>query len=512
MGGRKFWTATLGAAFAAALLLVVSAAQAKPGGLDPSFGHGGKVTTKLVQGSRDEEIDRMTLQPDGKILAAGYSWNGSQDDYALARYNPNGKLDPSFGKGGKVVIAYPKEEWYDGVAVQPDGKIVAVGRATLGVTPAFGITRFRKNGSLDTSFGSGGQVVLMLGDAACEANEVVIQPDGKIVVAGYTSDSGGYGFMLIRLTSRGALDTSFGTHGVVKTFFGPAGSAADGSASDLALQPDGKIVAVGYGRMGADAYGFAAARYKPNGALDTSFGSGGKATVSVGDEDTSYAYRVALQPDGKILVAGRAYNTDTSADMAAIRLTPAGKLDPSFGHGGKLIGPFGTGYDSAEAVLVQRNGKIVLVGYARDSSNTERYAAARYTRNGRLDPTFGSHGKALTGVHGHDDYALDGVLQPDGGIVAGGTADLSNDYSDYVFSLIRYQGDTCKIPKLKGKKLRAAKKLLRRATCGVGKVKKRSSSKIKRGRVLSTKPGAGTKVASTTPVDLVVSKGRKHQH
>jgi len=201
---------------------------------------------------------------------------------------------------------------------------------------------------------------------------VALQPDGKIVVAGYA----GGDFALARYNSDGALDTSFGSGGKVTTDFG--GSYHPDGFS-VALQPDGKIVVAGY--AGGD---FALARYNSDGALDTSFGSGGKVTTDFGGSDAGYS--VALQPDGKIVVAGYA-----GLDFALARYNSDGALDTSFGTGGKVTTDFSGGRDVGYSVALQPDGKIVVAGYAGVD-----FALARYNSDGALDTSFGSGGKVTT--------------------------------------------------------------------------------------------------------------------
>src|SRR6266540_1663765 len=302
----------------------------------------------------------------------------------------------------------------------------------------------------------------------------------------------------------GDLDTSFGTGGKVVTDFG----AGNDYAAAVAIQPNGKIVAGGDAQIGST-LGFALARYNADGSLDTSFGSGGRVTTAISDR-YDLAYAMALQPDGKIVFVGETRGgTATKYDAAVLRYTPAGALDTTFGSGGKVTTAYATDNDGFEAVAVQLNGKIVAGGWTRQGTPPlYEVSLARYNPNGSLDATFGTGGKVVTVWGGHDDYITGIALQADGKIVGVGAADKSTTFSDYEFALARYEGDTCTVPKLKGKKLAAAKTAIKRATCKVGKVKKRFSKKVKKGRVISQKPAAGTKVAAATPVNLTVSKGQ----
>jgi len=289
-------TTWLACAAATAVVLFLPAAQAAPGDLDPAFGSGGKVITDFGASDLGHGI---AVQSDGKIVVAGET-NPYSDDFALARYDANGSLDPSFGSGGKVQtdFGFDNGEFAYAVAIQNDGKIVAAGG---GFSPStltdFALARYNADGSLDASFGGGGKIVTHL-QRTEYANGVAIQPDGKIVAVGATRQStsvDGYDFGVVRYNPNGSLDTTFAGSGFVIT---PFSSIAD-SASAVVIQPDGKILVVGFGNNAPGTGGFALARYNPDGSLDASFDSDGKVLSDFGAGDG-----VALQPDGKILVAG----------------------------------------------------------------------------------------------------------------------------------------------------------------------------------------------------------------
>lgn len=299
--------------------------NAEDGSLDPTFGSSGKVITNLVPINLDRETEvarAVALQSDGKIVVAGNVWNGSNWDFALVRYNPNGTLDTtSFGNGTGFVTT----DFAGGfdvalsLAVQPsDGKIVAAGFANTGGPSDFALARYNPDGSLDATFGSSGKVTTDFAGSYDAAGAVALQVDGRIIAAGYAYTATEYDFALARYNTNGTLDTGFGTGGKVTTDFKRKQDIARG----LALQSDGKIVAVG----GATVAGFwerdfALARYNPNGTLDTSFNRSGKVTTDFAKGD-DFAVSVALQPsDGKIVVAGFA-STSGSTDFALARYLP----------------------------------------------------------------------------------------------------------------------------------------------------------------------------------------------
>lgn len=328
------------------------------GSLDMTFGAGGRVTTDF-SGFVGDASD-VVIQPDGKIVAGGTA----NAHFALARYNPDGSLDSSFGSGGKVVT--PGTEFISALALQPDGKIVAAGGAQRAEGGRqFAVARYNADGSLDASFGSSG-VVLTDRGATSGANGVALQTDGKVVVTGHGAD-----FITIRYNTNGSLDSGFGSGGVVATSFTSSG-AIEG-ASDVAIQPDGKIVAVGIapGDDGIDQ--FALVRYDSSGNLDPTFGSGGKVTTDFSSSaDTALAE--ALQTDGKIVVVG-----GDNHEFAIARYNPDGSLDAAFGSGGKVTVAFSSdpfAFSEAEDVAIQADGRIVIAGITQDMAGSH-YALAR---------------------------------------------------------------------------------------------------------------------------------------
>ena len=282
---------------AVSMLFLMASAQAAPGLCsDPSFGSGGVVTTSI--GGVDDEAHAVALQPDGKIIVGGYC-QSSPLGFALVRYNPDGSLDTSFGSGGKVTTG--NNGMVNALALQPDGKIVAAGESWNGSTNyVFALARYNADGSLDTSFGSGGVVMTTVFPSnSAQAYAVAVEPDGKIVVAGRAYDAVREEFALARYNADGSLDTSFGSGGIVTTAFGTGDAAGYG----VVVQSDAKVVVAGYSSSDPLHTDIALARYDANGSLDTSFGSGGTVTTAIGGADDE-AYAVALQPDAKIVAAG----------------------------------------------------------------------------------------------------------------------------------------------------------------------------------------------------------------
>jgi uncharacterized delta-60 repeat protein len=426
----------------AALLLAVSPfnfAIADPGDLDQGFGSGGKVITTFP--GQLESLGgayAVGLQADGKIVAAGWSFPsapGSHGRFALARYNVDGSLDTSFGTGGKVRTGFGSANAIArALALQADGKIVAAG------TPGFSLARYKTDGTLDGDFGVSGTISGNVG-LGSDAFALSLQPDGKLVVAGYSVSSGSTtDFAVARYTIRGGLDDSFGRGGVATSDLLPFDQAFA-----VAVQPDGKILAAG--RASADVnFGpslFALARYNPDGSPDVSFGQVGKVTTAFGSGAFDRVSAMALQSDGKIVVAGitetNVYNGASAFTVA--RYNPDGSLDNAFGTAGKAITTFpkdsGIKSDAALSLAVQPDGRIVVGGHA--TSGLGEFALARYNPDGSPDVGFGNAGTVNTAFSasagsirvGNGFYGL--ALQPDGKIVAAGVFSGA-------FALARYEG------------------------------------------------------------------------
>lgn len=313
------------------VFVVLATSPSVPGLLDTSFDNDGIAITQI--GMATDRANAIALQADGKIVAAGSTNNvdgANQDDFGLVRYNADGSLDNSFDLDGKVVT--PISNFNDiayAIAIQPDGKIVAAGYANpVEGSATFALARYNPNGSLDPSFDFNGIVITQIGEpSAAVASAVAIQPDGKIVVGGRNI---GVGFALARYNPDGSLDTSFDADGIVIT---PVGSGGDVKA--LVMQSDGKIVVAGYSTTNIQA--FALARYNPDGSLDTSFDGDGFVRTPIGVN--SIAQAAAIQSNGKIVVAGRATFGTISAhpDVALLRYNENGSVDTSFGIEGTVI-------------------------------------------------------------------------------------------------------------------------------------------------------------------------------
>lgn len=409
-------------------IILPSAIFGAPGDLDLTFGQGGVVRTSF--GNYTDQGRAVAIQSDGKIVVAGVTYiNSFQPTVfpAIARYNPDGTLDLSFANGGKTFHRLGGA--YESVIIQPDGKILVAGNGDISGNRDFLVRRYNANGSLDNTFGSEGVVSTGFGNGTGDyIQSVLLQPDGKIVAVG-ASDNGGSesSFALARYNSDGSLDASFDGDGkltttVLEYSYGRAG----------VLQPDGKIVVAGYARTNSANLGFALARYNSNGSLDTSFGTAGKFVVNVGRRN-SYALAVALEASGKIVAAGANDAGNDQRDFALVRCNPNGSLDEFFGAKGIVQTDVDAVNNESSAVIIQPNGKIIIGGTS--SSGTQvQSTLVRYNSDGVLDNAFGQNGIAK--VSGGFFYS--GTLQPDGKIIFVGSSITPNR----AFYVVRFLGDT----------------------------------------------------------------------
>ncbi|MGB3527211.1 MAG: T9SS type A sorting domain-containing protein [Flavobacteriales bacterium] len=425
----KIVTTTLTALF----LALGATTFAQPGSLDGTFGNDGKVITAF--GTDDDSGTSVAIQPDGKVVVAGFTINVGGWDIALARYNADGTLDSSFGGDGKVTTDFGTYgDAGFSVAIQPDGKVVVAGKAGYGAEADFALARYNTDGTLDNSFGGDGKVTTDFGMWGDEGNSVVIQLDGKIVVAGWATVDPEIDFALARYNTDGTLDNSFSADGKVTTDFGTGFN----QGASVAIQPDGKIVVAGHTNVNSSGdRDFAVARYNMDGTLDISFSADGKVTTNLGT-GTAYgtAYdegkSVAIQPDGKIVVAGYASN-GTDRDFALARYNTDGSLDNSFNMDGKVTTDFGTSDDIGFSVAIQLDGKIVVAGSA-ESSTGYVFALARYNTDGSLDNSFSADGKVTTDFGTGYASGFSAAIQPDGKVVVAGN--VTNQYFD--FAVARY--------------------------------------------------------------------------
>ncbi len=303
------------------------------GSLDTTFGMGGKLTTAFP-GADDSAAFDIALQSDGKLVVVGsVSTESSGGSAALARYNDNGSLDTSFGANGtgRVTASLGGLALVYAAALQPDGKIVIGGgfAASQILAPDFMVARLNGNGQFDLTFGTNGVTTTDISGGSDDlAFDIALQSDGKIVAVGYTEMGQVSNFAMLRCNTNGSLDTSFGSGGKVITAFGSDRS----TANSVVIQPDGKIISAGFAlpATGMLASNFALSRHNANGSLDTNFGSGGRVITDFNNNSGDQIEAVALQPDGKLIAVGITVNIQNFAsDFALARYlatsAPGGK-------------------------------------------------------------------------------------------------------------------------------------------------------------------------------------------
>ncbi len=441
-GHRSRRASIVTSAVMASALAFASAALAAGGDLDPSFGADGRVTHGGTFSG-----EGVAVQPDGMIVAAG----GVLDEAgatrsAVARYESDGSLDRSFGTNGVAVTPFRTATgcWdaASDVVLQADGKIVTVGLSYC-ERSLFALARYDPDGSLDLSFGTNGRVLTSFGPrATCSAHAeaATIQGDGKVIAAGVARcGTGGplldYRYAVARYDTDGSLDPTFGHGGQVRTNF----TAGYDNLTDVALSPSGRIVVAGTSAYDfiddpdATEMGFALARYRADGSLDPTFGDDGRVVRHLHSRlcgGSPIADAVAVQPDGKIVAAGMVGCVPQVGALpgpyfVVARFRVNGSLDPSFGRRGRATTVFHVGDRAAEAydVAIQANGRIVAAGWQGvnvPGNARTNFAVLRYTTGGRLDPTFGGDGKVATafGSKTCDSRIAAIVLQPDRRILA----------------------------------------------------------------------------------------------
>ncbi len=387
-------------AFLIVLLASVSNFAAAPGSLDPTFGVGGKVARDFTD---PVYIQGVTVQTDGKIVITGLATNGSTRDFLVMRLNANGEYDPTFGTNGIVYtdISGRYDDPY-AVVVQNDGKIVVAGTSSTGGWGDIVFVRYLPNGSLDPTFDSDGILLLnsfpgFVGDGI---TTLAIQPDGKILGGGRVETD----FLLVRINLDGTLDGNFGNGGIVVT---NSSGFAD-NLRDVAILPDGKILAAGgSGRC-------VVARYNSNGSLDAAYGAGGLFIMNAGF--LTECKGIATQVDGKAVISGYASNARNNSLVA--RLNANGSLDTTFAGTGMIVSNLSqSSWDNSCDIAVQPDGKILAAGSS-GQSDVYDFSVARYNTNGTLDPTFGASGISLS-VTPDNESATRAVIYGDKLVVVG---------------------------------------------------------------------------------------------
>ncbi len=340
------------------------------GSLDSTFNGTGAVTTVLSGLLKPSDYGQSVIQQaNGRLVVAGNSFNGANEDFGLVRYNQDGSLDVTFNETGVVTtsIGTGNDKCYS-VIQQADGKLVASGTSYTGSNADFALARFESDGSLDTSFGVNGKVVTPIGTGSDFGQSVIELSDGKLLMVGYSE----YVFVLVRYNDDGSLDTTFDGDG--KLFAGITTYPAASYGLSVLQQADDKIVVAGYAKTSGND-DLAIARYNPDGSFDTSFSGDGKLTMPIGSSNETAA-AVVQQADGKLVMGGYSNNAG-NVHFALVRLNADGALDTTFSSDGKLVTSVSALNDQAFSVIQQSDGKLVLAGYG-NSGKFNYMALARY--------------------------------------------------------------------------------------------------------------------------------------
>ncbi|MGH9153606.1 MAG: hypothetical protein ACRD03_14650 [Acidimicrobiales bacterium] len=372
---------------------MMAVARFRPNGeLDSGFGNAGVATVNVAQGGKAAELARgIVVQSSRKVVISGTiehdpaaTGDAARDtDIALARFDTNGKLDPTFGAAGVVKLDLSAGV-VDGSAFRGDtawgltglanDKLAVVG-AQVGVGEGrkdldFAVVRLNADGSRDTTFGSNGVAVVGVGPNVSETPKTAVElSDGRLVVTGYANVEGIVKVVLFRLTPQGTLDPTFGSDGIALTQL--LGNVSESYAVALA---GNRLVTTGYGRDTADAkVDLITAGFTQDGRLDPTFGTNGTVRIDVAGDDDRGRHIIGL-PNGGALLVGSGKPTATNLDAMVVKLTPAGALDPAFGANGRRLFDVGGPNDSFFGVALSPDkSRVAVVGYlGRDTAGSDK--------------------------------------------------------------------------------------------------------------------------------------------
>jgi uncharacterized delta-60 repeat protein len=431
---------------AAALLVAFAVpSAAAPGQLDLSFGVGGTVVTEFP--SSYSGARAVAVQADGRIVAAGFAHTNDSiiSDFALTRYDTSGALDPTFGTGGRVRTDFGGR--FDealAVAIQSDGRIVVAGSSSDATGSDMAVARYNDDGTLDISFDGDGLALVDFGSEA-SARAVALQPDGKVVLAGGVAHPVGAGccvsdFALARLTSAGAPDTSFDGDGQVVTDFLPGADNGHDAAQAVLVQADGRIVAAGSGVASVVSVDFAVARYLADGSLDPTFSNDGLATTDfVGYFDE--IRDLAVDTSGRLVAGGQSCefpgNSDEVCDFGLVRYSSSGTPDRRFGRQGRIRTDLGGDVGEGIRGVVMQTDGRIVAAGDTSGPGGPDVGLARYRSDGRLDRSFGVNGVVITPVSPSTDEVGGLALQADGRLLVAGTTAVQQSFG---FFVSRYLG------------------------------------------------------------------------
>ena len=396
-------------------------------GLDLTYGTGGSVTSN--SGNTDEAYGSV-IDSLGRTVIAGEYWNGTSNDFQLTRYLTNGKMDPSFGNGGKATLSVFGSNYNEELrklAIDTSGRIVAVGVTFNGVQDLVAVVRYNSDGSLDASFDNDGIVtVQFVGTFNCYAEEVAIDGQGRIVVGVSAFNGANFDIAACRLLPNGSLDTSFDSDG--KQIYN---AGATETCEGVAIDSLDNVILSGFASTGTGNMLFV--KLTSAGAFDSSFFGGGVRILSLGG--TSYAYDIQVDSSGRYVFGGASYN-GSNYDFIVGRMSATGALDNSFDGDGLAITSFGTN-EYILSIAIDSAGRIVAGGPV-GFNPTRDFGFARYNTNGSLDTTFASSGKGTAPVLAADDFPYDMALDQLGRVYLTGSV---NNGANYHIGILRLTPD-----------------------------------------------------------------------
>jgi uncharacterized delta-60 repeat protein len=407
------------------LLLITNFLYSQAGNLDTSFGDEGKTITEFEQISA--EANSIVVQSNGKIVLAGIGISDSDEDIIAVRYLSNGQIDTGFADNGKFKISISdfRDRCYD-ISVDSLDNIFFTGFTfNENFEPKGFVIKVNSNGEIDSTFAQNGIWLSQEPDTREDFREILIQQDGKILIAGESVIFGqSANSTVIRLNPNGALDTDFGQNGIAKII------VPDSYNPRFAkLNSNEEIITGGF--LLDNSTNIILSKFNQEGESDMSFGTNGVVIDNTALDE--FARDIAIQEDDKILVA-TGITIASGRDFGLVRFNTDGSLDTSFGSNGKITTDFSQTSNTAHTINLQENGHIILGGFFGITPNHD-YALARYDSLGNLDDSFGNGGKITTDF-GLDDLAFTSTIQSDGKLLCAGNSKTTDDNSS--FSIARY--------------------------------------------------------------------------
>lgn len=415
------------------LCLLLSKLEAQESGaLDTAFAQHG---LSIVDRNTFESHLAFTVQPDGKIVAVGFTEESGASKMSVLRYLPSGSLDPDFANNGVFEASYFSSlNIAQAVALQPDGKIIVAGYTVNGQLSTFSneelvVLRLNANGFPDLTFGTNGVQILSLGYSERPVS-IRLTGNGSILIAGNVFQGNASNFFVTRLTSNGNVDNTFGTNGLQ---IAVVSNGLWNYCQAMELQPDGKILLTGEAKT-FNGTNFALIRLNANGGMDLSFSGDGKTIHNISPTDDG-AQAMLLMPDGKILLGGYALDGNGKTEIALTRFNNDGSLDDTFGDSGKVLAQVGTDYGAIADLCLTGMGNILVAGTAKRFPSYFDFFLAKYKLDGTMDVNFGDQGISYTDFDGHYDGISDAQILQDGKILVAGTGvNTDNSISEYLLA------------------------------------------------------------------------------